>query len=413
MGPRELGVVRAVLVVVTVLTASRAHAFRTSSDKAELAGAGVVAWTRPSFAFAISGSPPVPLSIDDVLLALDAARTTWAVPQCAAPALVASGISGLPAKSGDGRNSIEWVDSDWLARGFPETSPGATDVVYEKQDGQWHIVEADVYLNAEMFQWSSLPSADVYLQAVLVHELGHALGLLHPCEVSPKLSDPSAPLCGAVPDAQESAMFPEYDPGQSALGPDDEAGLCFLYPRTPCTQGGCPSGQSCVDGVCRQDCAGPGCSSGAAEIGDPCVVHSDCQSSACIDGSCMKGCAGPSGCSGGDCMSAEGVGFCASASVGLGEPCSSASGCLGQRCIQVDNLEPACTRLCGTGCPTGWHCGAVGADDVCVPESEPEPSSCAIAPPGTRRGARWVVLGLLLLWCARRRSARSGQEEPR
>jgi hypothetical protein len=136
------------------------------------------------------------------------------------------GLTSLPAQLGDGRNTLQWVHSGWVELGFPSTAPGATDVRYEKKDGVWQIVEADIYLNAESFQWSQVPTVPVYLEAVLVHELGHALGLLHPCEAD-QAAAVLAPHCDDVPGAAQTTMYPVYDPEQ-VTDADDTAVFAFI-----------------------------------------------------------------------------------------------------------------------------------------------------------------------------------------
>jgi hypothetical protein len=154
---QTLAIRLAMLACTAALTVPRtALAYRTAQDLPQFAGAGAIGWSQASIEFVVSDVAPTSLAVDDVVRAVDAGADTWGVAQCSAPAFQVGGLTSLPAVSGDGRNSIEWVYSDWVKRGFPAASPGATDVLYEKKSGAWQIVEADIYLNAELFKWSKL-----------------------------------------------------------------------------------------------------------------------------------------------------------------------------------------------------------------------------------------------------------------
>src|SRR5262249_17023075 len=152
---------------------------------------------------------------------------------------------------GDGINTIQWIFSGWTSRGLDPSAAGATDVQYEKgADGKWVIVEADIYLNAENHRWvaSGTPPTGLRdLASVLTHEMGHLLGLLHPCE--PGGAD-GAPDCATDPAFAQATMYPIYDPAEVSLGDDDEAGACFLYPGNACEVAGCPAGMACSTTGC-------------------------------------------------------------------------------------------------------------------------------------------------------------------
>jgi hypothetical protein len=179
----------------------------------------------------------------------------------------------------DGRNTIAWV-SDWKARGYPSSAPGNTDMQYRGREGAWQIGEADVYLNAQDFDFSFGTGSELEAQAVITHELGHALGLLHPCE--PKGVD-GAPDCDSVSgEVTQTTMYPFYTAGQSTLAPDDEAGLCFLYPPLDGCSPACPRGEECVDGECRATCV-----SGVCGVGEICGFWGCMAAGGCTRRSCL------------------------------------------------------------------------------------------------------------------------------
>lgn len=419
--PRRTLALRTRACVGLLALSTTAHAYRTAEDRSQFAGAGPVGWNDRAIEFVVSDVAPTSLSVDDVVQAVDSAANTWGVADCAAPAFQVSGLASLPAASGDGRNSVEWVFTGWEKRGFPASAPGATDVVYEKKSGAWHIIEADIYLNAELFQWSKLPAAPVYLNAVIVHELGHALGLLHPCETM-ATADPSAPTCSSVNGASETAMYPEYDPAQASLSQDDVAGLCFLYPKQSCEQSGCPAGSACIDGACQPGCSvETPCNSGAAPLGDPCMQGSECSTGVCVDGHCVQACGVTPGCGASECAtSADGARYCKTTLGALGDTCGAPAECLGQHCVQVGESAPVCTRACGAGCPGGWTCMSVEDTGVCLLQKQVEASGggCALAQRTPRAPTLPVfmfVLSLLVTsWqrrVRRRRATRQKEEE--
>lgn len=90
-----------------------------------------------------------------------------------------------------------------------------TSVTYNPKTGV--VVDADIELNAEDYLFTTLPSLSTSaldLQSTLTHELGHVLGFDHNNDST-------------------STLYPHTIAGDvtmRTLSPDDEAGLCALYP---------------------------------------------------------------------------------------------------------------------------------------------------------------------------------------
>lgn len=104
-----------------------------------------------------------------------------------------------------------------VTRLFPHLQPG------HAKHGS--IVEVDLEINAVDYQWSEEEGLQ-RLQALLVHELGHILGLNHPCGETVS--------CTSVPQSRASAMYPNpLELGRAlALSPNEEdiASLCGTQP---------------------------------------------------------------------------------------------------------------------------------------------------------------------------------------
>jgi Matrixin len=400
---------------------STSWAFRSSADLPEFEGQALVVMTNPTLVFELNESVPPGLNQDVVQREIQRAVDTWTEPGCTnlVPGEVV--ISKREAKPGDGRNSVQWV-SDWNGRGFPKASPGATDVQYVKdQDGQWVISEADVYLNLN-FDWTTDPALDdrKSVRAVLTHEFGHALGLLHPCELD---GADGAPECSSSAAFATTEMYPVYSPTQVSLTDDDVAGLCFLY-APGCRDSTCPTGTLCVGGACvprcgdascapsfecvnnqcvstgcdgvsclgntcaddsdcapREFCEASRCARGMLLLGDACQHAHDCADGACLAGTCAQACSTRSPCRDGRPCDVD-TGACHSELAPMGASCHFATDCSGGYCAADGASEAFCTRPCGDGeppCPSGWVCRRANGERVCSADNRTS-GACSFAP---------------------------------
>jgi hypothetical protein len=440
------------LVASAQLTSGRAFAYRTAGDLTELASTPKVRWEDSVIEYEINEKGAPGVAISDVQSAIADAARSWASVACGGPDFRYRGLTSNHAVPSDRRNTIEWV-SDWSARGFSADAAGQTDVQYEKMlGGEWQIVEADVYLNAENHAWTTLVSTDESLRdvsTVLIHELGHVIGLMHPCEPAEQGNTPRCDDSFGRP-----TMHPIYGADQLSLEADDEAGACFLYPSTSCTESSCGADQLCTRDGCRESCGGracagsetcvsgvcvspplcPGgicpqtcavstdcdlnqacvsgvCRSGQGERGDLCTHAEDCRTGNCVDGFCAVVCDALQSCENGEtCNTDQPEAVCVSPLRRMGETCKEAHDCLGNQCLEGGEGGPVCTRLCSPDAPCGsdWACSTVKGRAVCTPPWFGSAGGCSLVASNHERPAlgRLAGLGLAVVLLLRRRSRR-------
>jgi hypothetical protein len=369
----HLGSIAAALGILCFVES--AHAFRTAADVPEQAGTARVIWPGQRITYEISLDPPGPVPVQVLQEALASATATWQRVACADVAFESLGTTLSPAAPGDGRNTVSWVTSGWSARGWSSDAAALTDVQYVKtKEGTWQIVEADLYINADDHDWVASGAGGQRtrdLASVTTHEAGHMLGLLHPCELDGRSG---APLCSDHPEARLTTMYPVYSASQATLAMDDIAGVCFLYPRSGCDDGGC----TCSDLSCDGGAASPVAVSEPptdgepqqpkSELGDRCTKDTACASAHCGKQSyCVRSCASSADCAlGATCEqhACEGEGR------PIGSLCSDPTQCLGGQCLTGASDAPVCSRNCSAEmalCPDDWDCESVDGQRVCAP----------------------------------------------
>jgi hypothetical protein len=123
-------------------------------------------------------------------------------------------------KLGDGTNSVFWttrasVASAYIPGGVDMSSRAAYTLV--ALDAQNRIIEADTALNARVFSWftdfNNTASGAQFVESILLHEIGHFLGLDH------------TPVGGATVIDSGPGIGPE-----AGLSSDEFAAAHFLYP---------------------------------------------------------------------------------------------------------------------------------------------------------------------------------------
>lgn len=408
------------LVAALFITIAPVHAlaFRTSADDPSLA-IGPATWRERTIPLSLTGTPPAGIAGIDAEQALLEAWATWELAGCAAPSPEYQGLSiGRPASSADGVVTVQFLaQADWDARSLGSGAPATTVVSYISDALGPAIVDADVFVNAEAPLWATdYTAARRALLSVLVHEIGHILGLLHTCEL-----DVPPPLgCVGAPLADSPTMHPLFFPDAATLASDDTDGACFLYP-TACDSA-CAAGFVCSAGACVPGCAttvcGPddGCTPGIGcepvvaldcpescrssrtclEQGDPCMTPCECLTQVCADGVCALPCTTSTDC---DASETCNAGACETYLGTYGDGCTRGLQCATGLCLLLTNksggTSGSCTRAClpDGPCPAGAACSDIDGLFVCYASTPPSASGCAIADPRRRGGDGPLHLG--------------------
>ena len=387
------------LCATTLLLAPRAHAYRALRDAAGSGLDGPIRWDADHLNIRFYDEVPTSsgLTASDLELAVQSAASTWSAPGCDMLTVAvdtSAAATALPALSGDRVITVEVLSEDeWSLRGYDATAIATRDITFElsADERTATIWDADVLVNGGRDWSSSTAEFALDLAAAVTHELGHALGLDHPCEFD--VVDGSAPSCESYSGDRAATMWPHhFGAEQATLSADDERGICAIYGAPACAAGDCSE-------------TAPSCAADADCAGDEICGHQGVCVSACPDGACRPG---------SSCELHDGRAECVPHTGAIGAPCEMATDCPESLCV-VPAGASYCTAECEleSDCPAGFACGSLGGQRVCVRPAEP--SSCAVSGAGARTGGGWIrwmgILGGIWVAVLTRRVARRRDDD--
>lgn len=356
-------------------------------------------WRASSLPVSFVLASPVTRDVGDALGAeLEVATRAWSLPACSGfRARYGGVVPGAHASGADGIDVVVVHEDAWPA----ELVPGAVAQTVVTLDADGAIRDADIHLNAVEWRFSLDGRQGTFdLRSVLVHELGHALGLGH-------ASDATATM---APNGSGTRW--------RSLEADDVAGVCALYPgrgEDGCSVRACPTGYACVAERCQRPgertelCApcDPSVAAGCEGAGDDARCVDPALVGLPLGGSvCGRGCRSDADCGGAfTCRATTAAGdlqcVALDACRTAASPCVTDADCAGSRCASGACVGPTSAR------PPVPDAGTV--TPPAAPPERLEAGGCANAPGGERAPATAFVVALastvaLLRRLGRRRS---------